>query len=81
MQFVQNFPFFAILLTLICAVITSVIGRRKAIYLTSLLITAVTAMTVCVLVYVLRTGESYAYMMGHFPAPWATRSAWASWKR
>ena len=70
MQFVQNFPFFAILLTLICAVITSVIGRRKAIYLTSLLITAVTAMTVCVLVYVLRTGESYAYMMGHFPAPW-----------
>ena len=70
MQFVQNFPFFAILLTLICAVITSVIGRRKAIYLTSLLITVVTAMTVCVLVYVLRTGESYAYMMGHFPAPW-----------
>jgi len=70
MQFVQNFPFFCILLTLICAVITSVIGRRKAIYLTSLLITAVTAMTVCVLVYVLRTGESYAYMMGHFPAPW-----------
>ncbi|MBR4038510.1 MAG: sodium:proton antiporter [Clostridia bacterium] len=70
MEFVQNFPFFCILLTLITAVITSVIGRRKAIYLTSLLITAVTAMTVCVLVYVLRTGESYAYMMGHFPAPW-----------
>ena len=70
MQFVQNFPFFCILLTLICAVITSVIGRRKAIYLTSALITAVTAMTVCVLVYVLRTGESYTYMMGHFPAPW-----------
>ena len=70
MQFVQNFPFFAILLTLICAVITSVIGRRKAIYLTTMLITAVTAMTVCVLVYTLRTGESYAYMMGHFPAPW-----------
>jgi hypothetical protein len=47
-----------------------VIGRRKAIYLTTTLITVVTAMTVCVLVYTLRTGESYAYMMGHFPAPW-----------
>ena len=70
MQFVQNFPFFSILLTLIVAVITSVIGRRKAIWLTTALITAVTAMTVCVLVYTLRTGESYAYMMGHFPAPW-----------
>lgn len=70
MAFVQNFPFFCILLTLITAVITSVIGRRKAIWLTTALITAVTAMTVCVLLYVLRTGESYAYMMGHFPAPW-----------
>ncbi|MBE5799744.1 MAG: sodium:proton antiporter [Clostridiales bacterium] len=70
MEFVQNFPFFCILLTLITAVITSVIGRRKAIWVTTTLITVVTAMTVCVLVYVLRTGESYAYMMGHFPAPW-----------
>ena len=70
MEFVQNFPFFCILLTLITAVITSMLGRRKAIWVTTFLITAVTAMTVCVLVYVLRTGESYAYMMGHFPAPW-----------
>lgn len=70
MAFVQNFPFFCILLTLITAVITSVIGRRKAIWVTTALLTVVTAMTVCVLVYVLRTGESYAYMMGHFPAPW-----------
>ena len=70
MVFVQNLPFISILLTLIVAVITSVIGRRKAIWLTTTLITAVTAMTVCVLMYVLKTGESYVYMMGHFPAPW-----------
>ena len=70
MAFVQNLPFISILLTLIVAVITSVIGRRKAIWVTTALITAVTAMTVCVLMYVLRTGESYVYMMGHFPAPW-----------
>ena len=30
MQFVQNFPFMTILLTLICAVITSVLDGRKA---------------------------------------------------
>lgn len=70
MQFVQNFPFFCIMLTLICAVITSVIGRRKAIWLTTFLITAVTAMTVCVAAYTLKTGDSYVYVMGHFPAPW-----------
>ncbi|MBQ8618057.1 MAG: sodium:proton antiporter [Clostridia bacterium] len=70
MQFVQNFPFFCIMLTLICAVSTSVIGRRKAMWLTTFMITAVTAMTVCVAAYTLKTGESYAYVMGHFPAPW-----------
>jgi len=70
MQFVQNFPFFCILLTLICAVITSVLKGRQARWLTMLLITVVTAMTACVMVYTLNTGESYAYMMGHFPAPW-----------
>ena len=70
MQFVQNFPFFCIMLTLICAVTTSVIGRRKAIYLTMFMIMAVTAMSACTLVYTLQTGDSYAYMMGHFPAPW-----------
>ena len=52
MAFVQNLPFIGILLTLIVAVITSVIGRRKAIWVTTALITAVTAMTVCVLAYV-----------------------------
>ena len=27
-------------------------------------------MSACTLVYTLQTGDSYAYMMGHFPAPW-----------
>ena len=70
MQFVQNFPFMCILLTLICAVVTSVLKGRQARWLTMSMITVVTAMTVAVLVYTLRTGDSYAYMMGHFPAPW-----------
>ncbi|MGN0772828.1 MAG: complex I subunit 5 family protein [Candidatus Ventricola sp.] len=70
MHFVQNFPFFCILLTLICAVVTSALKGRQARWLTMGLIAAVTAMTASVLVYTLTTGESYVYMMGHFPAPW-----------
>ena len=70
MQFVQNFPFFCIMLTLVCAVVTSVLKGRQARWLTMGMITAVTAMTAAVLVYTLTTGDSYAYMMGHFPAPW-----------
>lgn len=70
MHFVQNFPFFCILLTLICAVVTSVLKGRPARWLTMSLIAVVTAMTVCVLGYTLATGDSYVYMMGHFPAPW-----------
>ena len=70
MQFVQNFPFMCILLTLICAVVTSVLKGRQARWLTMGLITVVTAMTASVLVYTLQTGDSYVYMMGHFPAPW-----------
>lgn len=70
MHFIQNFPFFCILLTLICAVITSVLRGRQARWLTMGLIIAVTAMTGAVLVYTLATGDSYVYMMGHFSAPW-----------
>lgn len=70
MQFVQNFPFFCIMLTLICAVVSSVLGARRAKYLTLGLIKAVLAMTLCVMIYTVSTGESYVYRMGHFPAPW-----------
>ena len=70
MQFVQNFPFMTILMTLICAVITSVLNGRAARRLTTLLLITVTGMTASVMMYTLSTGDSFAYMMGHFPAPW-----------
>ena len=70
MQFVQNFPFMCILLTLICAVITSVLRPRAARRLTIALILAVTAMTAAVMTYTLATGDSFVYLMGHHPAPW-----------
>ena len=70
MQFVQNFPFFGILFTLICAVITSVLNGRQARWLTMTMITIVTGLTAAVFAYTMATGDSYVYMMGHFPAPW-----------
>lgn len=70
MRFVQNFPFFCILLSLMCAVVSSVLKGRAARRVTLGLILAVTAMTVAVLADALITGESYVYRMGHFPAPW-----------
>lgn len=70
MRPVQNLPFACILLSLMCAVITSVLHPRAARRLTTALIAVVTAMTACVLADALATGESYVYLMGHFPAPW-----------
>ncbi|MBQ2948993.1 MAG: sodium:proton antiporter [Clostridia bacterium] len=70
MLFVQNFPFMTILLTLICAVVTSVLSGRNARRLTIMMLSVVTVMTAAVMVYTLSTGDSYVYMMGHFPAPW-----------
>ena len=70
MQFVQNFPFMGILLTLICAVLSSVLNGRLARRLTACLITVVTVMTAAVMVYTLQTGDSFVYLMGHYPAPW-----------
>ena len=70
MRFVQNFPFFCILLTLMCAVASSVLKGRGARRVTLFAILAVSAMTAAVLADALATGESYVYRMGHFPAPW-----------
>ena len=67
---ILNLPLFSIILTLMAAVITSLLRPRAARIFTAAIILLVSAMSACVLVHVLRTGESTAYMMGHFPAPW-----------
>ena len=69
-ELVQNFPFFTILMCLISAVLCSVLNGKAARAVNTILLLAVTIMSVCVFGFVLRTGESYIYMMGHFPAPW-----------
>lgn len=70
MRLVQNFPFACILLSLMCAVISSVLSGKNARRVTLFLILAVTGMSACVLADTLVHGGSYVYRMGHYSAPW-----------
>ncbi len=70
MDFVQNFPFFCIMLSMFCAVISFILPGRAAKAVHLAMVTTVLVLSLATLSYVSGTGESYTYMMGHFPAPW-----------
>ena len=69
MDFICNLPFFCIVLSLATGVISSVLKPKAAKVLSIVLVSISCICSVCVLVYTVRTGESFTYMMGHFPAP------------
>lgn len=70
MEFVQNFPFFSILLSLFSGTVTSMLNGKWAKRVNAFVISAITVMSAVLLVYLLNVKESYTFMMGHFPAPW-----------
>ena len=70
MEFVQNFPFMTIILSLFSGPLSSVLDGKKAKRLNLAVISLIGMMSAAVLGYVLKTGEPYVYLMGHFPAPW-----------
>ena len=70
MAFVQNFPFLSIILTIFSGPLTSILNGKQAKIWNAILISIVCAMNIAVLGFVISTGESYVYMMGHFSAPW-----------
>ena len=70
MSFVQNFPLFAIILSLVCAVISFAANDRWARGLTLFLLSVSVCMQAALLVFCAVNGTSYSYMMGHYPAPW-----------
>ena len=71
MPFVNNVPFFSIFIAMIAGVITPLIkdGRKafRATEAACIIIGVLSAWLTCALVV---RGESFTYMMGHFPAPW-----------
>ncbi len=70
MSFIQNLPFFSIMLAMFTGVVCSMLRGKKAKYVCMTSVLLITAMSVLVLYYVYSTGTSFVYWMGHFPAPW-----------
>ena len=70
MNFICNFPFFSILLSLFSGTICSVLSAKAAKLVNRVVIVAVGIMSAILLLYLLSTGEPFVYWMGHFPAPW-----------
>ena len=71
MEFVQNVPFFCIMLSMFSGTVSSVLPGKWARRLNAAMLMAVVALSGWLLQYLVvsRIG-SYTYMMGHFPAPW-----------
>ncbi|MEG1426236.1 MAG: proton-conducting transporter membrane subunit [Oscillospiraceae bacterium] len=70
MSFIQNFPFFSIVLSMFGGIISSVLNGKWAKRFCVFVISLVAAMSAVLLIFLYGTGESYTYMMGHYPAPW-----------
>lgn len=71
MAFVQNVPFFSIMISMFSGTISSVLPGKYARRLNAAMITVVGAMSAWLLVWLIQSNTgSYTYMMGHFPAPW-----------
>ncbi len=70
MDFVQNFPFMSIILSLFAGPLSSILNERWARRVNAAVITVIGVMSGAVLTYVSGTGRAFVYRMGHFPAPW-----------
>lgn len=70
MDFIQNFPFFSIILSMFSGTVCSVLPGKLARWVNAAVITVIGGLSLVLLIYLMGTGQSYTYMMGHFPAPW-----------
>lgn len=70
MDFIQNFPFFSILLSLGSGVLTSIMNKRVARLWNAFILVVITVMSAVLFIYMLEVQKPYTFMMGHFPAPW-----------
>lgn len=70
MNFVCNFPFISIIITLFSGPLCTILSGKWAKRVNGAVIVIVGMLSACVLGYVGGTGEAFVYRMGHFPAPW-----------
>jgi len=70
MPFAWNLPYLSVFLTMVTAILLSVIpGAKRAYWITVCVSAAVTVMSLCFLSFIVRADTSYAFTMGKFPAP------------
>lgn len=81
MDFVQNFPFFSIFLSMFSGTVSSVLPAKAAKWVNTFVIGAVGCMSAVLLVYLMGKGASYTYMRDISRLPGETKSGRASWKR
>lgn len=71
MQFVQNVPFFSIMISMFSGIVSSVLPGKYAKRLNAVMLLMVSVMSAWLLHFFMVSGiGSYTFMMGHFPAPW-----------
>lgn len=70
MQFVQNVPFFSIMLCMVSGIVSAMLTGRTAKWVTAGLCAVVAALNLWLTFFLTGYGQSYVYWMGHFPAPW-----------
>ena len=70
MPFAWNLPYMSVFLTMITAILLSVIpGAKRAYWITVCVSAIVTVMSLCFLSFIVKADASYAFTMGKFPAP------------
>ena len=71
MSFIHNIPFISLFLAMLSAIASPLLKKKDwALNLTRWVQLIIAALSALLLVEVMRAGESFTFMMGHFPAPW-----------
>ncbi len=70
MDFITNFPLFTIVLSLFSGALCFMLKAKAAKTYTVCFEILLLTLNICVLAYTLKTGASFTYTMGEFPAPW-----------
>lgn len=71
MAFVQNVPFFSIMISMFAGIVSSILSAKAARRLNIAATIVIGAMSVWLLAFMVQSDMGYyTYMMGHFPAPW-----------
>lgn len=71
MEFVQNVPFFSIMISMFAGIVSSILPGKWARRLNLAAITVIGILSAWLLVFMIQSDMGYyTYMMGHFPAPW-----------